>query len=348
MDQPMLSILRDFDAPSHGGRLQEARRLFPGALEPFIDLSTGINPLPYPVRPIEPSAWTRLPEPEEIAALEDAAAKTYGVADASMVTAVPGTQLLISLLPLIFPQSSVAIWSPTYGEYARAFAAAGSVVVEVSTLGELANAPCAVICNPNNPDGLRFDAAVLLELARRRAGKGMMLVDESFVDLDDQVLSLAPHLPQPGVLVLRSLSKSYGLGGLRLGFALANSQLATSIRAALGPWPVSGPAVEIGIRALSERAWLVTAKERLTHDVRRLDGLLRQAGLTIVGGTLLFRLGESANALALFQRLGQRGILVRTFDHHSDWLRFGTPGGEEAWQRLADVLSITPASSHSD
>jgi cobalamin biosynthetic protein CobC len=218
----------------------------------------------------------------------------------------------------------------------------------VSALGEIANAPCAVICNPNNPDGRRFDAAVLLELARRRAGKGMTLVDESFVDLDAQGLSLAPHLPQPGVLVLRSLSKSYGLGGLRLGFALTNSHLAASIRAALGPWPVSGPAVEIGIKALADRAWLVTAKERLTHDVRRLDRLLRQAGLPIVGGTLLFRLAELANAPALFQRLGQRGILVRNFDHRPDWLRFGTPGGEEAWQRLADALSITPASSHSD
>jgi cobalamin biosynthesis protein CobC len=339
--------LSDFDAPSHGGRLQEARRLFPDAPEPFIDLSTGINPLPYPVPSIEPSVWARLPEPEQIGALEDAAAKAYGVADANMVTAVPGTQLLISLLPRVFPQSSVAILGPTYGEYARAFAAAGSVV-DASALGEIANVPCVVLCNPNNPDGRRFDAAELLEFARRRAGKGMMLVDESFVDLDDQGLSLASHLPQPSVLLLRSLSKSYGLGGLRLGFALANSHLAASIRAALGPWPVSGPAVEIGIKALDDRAWLLTAKERLTRDVRRLDGLLRRAGLAIVGGTLLFRLAEFANAPALFQRLGQLGILVRTFDRRPDWLRFGTPGSAEAWQRLAEALSITPASSHSD
>jgi histidinol-phosphate/aromatic aminotransferase/cobyric acid decarboxylase-like protein len=106
MDQPKESA--PAGASRHGGRLIEARRLFPCAPEPFIDLSTGINPLPYPVPPIEPSAWTRLPEPEEIAALEDAAAKACGVPDASKVVSLPGTQLLISLLPRLFPQDSVA------------------------------------------------------------------------------------------------------------------------------------------------------------------------------------------------------------------------------------------------
>ena len=119
--------------------------------------------------------------------------------------------------------------------------------MEVSTLDALADAPCAIICNPNNPDGRRFDADTLLELARKRTGNGLLVVDESFADLEGEGLSLAPHLPQPGLLVLRSLSKGYGLGGVRLGFALADPELAASIRAALGPWPVSGPAVEIGL-----------------------------------------------------------------------------------------------------
>ena len=214
--------LRMVDTPHHGGRLIEARRLFPSAPEPFIDLSTGINPLPYPIPPIAPSAWTRLPEPEAIARLEAVAAKAYGVADGSMVASVPGTQLLISLLPRLFPHASVAILGPTYGEYARSFEAGGSRVVEVSTLDALADAPCAIICNPNNPDGRRFDADTLLELARKRTGNGLLVIDESFADLEGEGLSLAPHLPQPGLLVLRSLSKGYGLGGVRLGFALAD------------------------------------------------------------------------------------------------------------------------------
>ena len=216
-----------------------------------------------------------------------------------MVASVPGTQLLISLLPRLFPHASVAILGPTYGEYARSFDAAGRRVVEASTLDALADAPCAIICNPNNPDGRRFDAGTLLALARQRVGDGLLVVDESFADLEGDGLSLASYLPLPGVLVLRSLSKSYGLGGVRLGFALAEPNIAASIRAALGPWPVSGPAVEIGSLALADRAWREAAKQRLAQDVTRLDGMLREAGMTVAGGTLLFRLGESHKASLL-------------------------------------------------
>lgn len=312
--------------------------MFPNAPEPFIDLSTGINPLPYPIPPIEPPAWTRLPEPEEIAALEDTAAKAYGAADGSMAAALPGTQLLISVLPRLFPRTSAVIFGPTYGEYAQAFAAAGCRVIEVGTLAAHEAAPLAVICNPNNPDGRHFDAVTLLDLLRTRAGRGLLIVDESFVDLEDDGLSVAPHLPQPGVIVLRSLSKTYGLGGLRLGFALAAPNLAAAIRAAFGPWPVSGAAIAIGMLALADRHWLAAARQKLLHDVTRLDALLQSARLTIVGGTLLFRLAEIADASTLFRQLGQAGILVRSFDYRSDWLRFGIPASENEWRRLAEAL----------
>ena len=331
------------DTPHHGGRLIEARRLFPSAPEPFIDLSTGINPLSYPIPPIAPSAWTRLPEPEAITRLDAVAAKAYGVADGSMVASVPGTQLLISLLPRLFPHASVAILGPTYGEYARSFEAGGSRVAGVSTLDALAGAPCAIICNPNNPDGRRFDAGTLLELARKRTGNGLLVIDKSFADLEGEGLSLAPQLPQPGLLVLRSLSKSFGLGGVRLGFALADPALAASIRTALGPWPVSGPAIDIGLSALADRGWLEAAKQRLALDVTRLDGMLREGGMTVIGGTRLFRLAQRAEASSLYQRLGEAGILVRSFDYRPDWLRFGIPGGADEWRRLADALGISAA-----
>ena len=335
--------MRADDLAPHGGRLIEARRLFPSAPEPFIDLSTGINPLSYPIIPIAPSAWTRLPEPEAIARLEAVAAEAYGMADGRMVASVPGTQLLISLLPRLFPQASVAILGPTYGEYARSFEAGGSRLVEVSTLDALADAPCAILCNPNNPDGRRFDADGLLELARKRTRNGLLVVDESFADLEGDSLSLAPHLPQEGLLVLRSLSKGYGLGGVRLGFALADPELVASIRAALGPWPISGPAVEIGTSALADRAWREAAEQRLALDVTRLDGMLRESGMTVTGGTLLFRLAEHPDAATLFRRLGEAGILVRSFDYRPDWLRFGIPGGEDAWRRLAAALGNSAA-----
>jgi cobalamin biosynthesis protein CobC len=65
---------------------------------------------------------------------------------------------------------------------------------------------------------------------------------------------------------------------------------------------------------------------------------LQSARLTIVGGTLLFRLAEIADASTLFRQLGQAGILVRSFDYRSDWLRFGIPACENEWRRLAEAL----------
>ena len=324
---------------AHGGCLAAARRLFPKAPEPFIDLSTGLNPVPYPVPTLAEEAWTRLPEPEEIASLEAVAARAYGVADPSLVVAIPGSQSLIGLLPRLVPVPTVAILSPTYSEYAGAFATAGSAVREIASLDEIGAASACVLCNPNNPDGRRWEPAAILSQLRSKTRLGLIVVDESFADLEEGPLSLAPHLPQSRLVVLRSLSKSYGLGGLRLGFALAAPDIAASLRAALGPWPVSGPAIAIGTGALGDRTWLDATRKRLRRDADRLDALLRQAGLELVGGTLLFRLVASGHAATLFERLGEAGILVRRFDYRRDWLRFGIPGSAEAWHCLADALA---------
>jgi cobalamin biosynthetic protein CobC len=337
--QPRSNPLRGLAGEPHGGRLLQARRSFPKAPEPFIDLSTGINPFHYPLPPIQTDAWTRLPEPDDIASLEEAAASAYGASDASVAAAIPGTQALISLLPSLYPQSSVAILAPTYNEYAGAFTAAGSQVTEAEALAELEDAPCAILCNPNNPDGRRFDAAELLGLLEARQGRGLLVVDESFTDLEDGTLSLVPHLPLPGLLILRSLSKSYGLGGLRLGFALSAPELAASIRVRFGPWPVSGPAIAIGIKALSDGAWRAATRSRLQGDAKLLDAMLRGAELEPVGGTLLFRLAAPETAEAVYERLGKAGILVRRFERQPNWLRFGIPGDEAAWGRLSQALS---------
>ncbi|MCT8971905.1 threonine-phosphate decarboxylase CobD [Microbaculum marinisediminis] len=323
---------------AHGGRLAEARRLFPGAAEPIIDLSTGINPRPYPVPDVPAEVWARLPEPSDAAALEAVAAATYG-GDPTRVVAAPGTQVLISLLPRIVPLTSVAVVGPTYAEHAAAWAQSGAAVTEVGSHEAAAGHDGIVLCNPNNPDGRRTDPDTLAALASGLAARGgLLVVDEAFADLEDGPLSLIPDLPGAGVVVLRSFGKTYGLAGLRLGFAVAGPELAAKIRAALGPWAVSGPAIGIGRRALADTGWLAATRARLDGDRQRLDGLLTRAGLAVVGGTRLYRLAESAQAPAVFDRLGQAGIFVRRFAYRPDWLRFGMPGDEAAWARLAAAL----------
>jgi cobalamin biosynthetic protein CobC len=139
-------------------------------------------------------------------------------------------------------------------------------------------------------------------------------------------------------MVQRSFGKAYGLAGLRLGFALASPDIAASLRETLGPWSVSGPAIAIGIRALADSEWLTTQGARLGRESARLDALLHSAGWRIIGGTRLFRLGAHAAAPAVFQRLLALGILTRPFADAPDRLRFGIPGDERAWARVAAAL----------
>lgn len=311
----------------HGGRLIEASLAYPEAERPWLDLSTGINPEAYPFTPPPIEAWHRLPEPEQLQALEAAAATAYGVRDAAMVVAAPGTQALIHLLPRLFPQQRIGIIDRTYAEHAAAWRASGTEVVA-------GQADALVFCNPNNPDGARHTPQALLDRARALR---LLVVDEAFVDFVPS-LSLAPLLPIPRVIVLRSFGKAYGLAGLRLGFALAEPGIAEQIRAALGPWPLSGLAIAIGIQALSDTGWRARAATTAREASDRLDMVLEQTGMRIVGGTTLFRTAETLNAAAVADRLARAGILVRRFGYAPDWLRFGLPPHLNGWLRLENAL----------
>jgi cobalamin biosynthetic protein CobC len=234
-----------------------------------------------------------------------------------MVVAAPGTQILIDLLPRLWSLRSVAVLGPTYGEYTNAWARVGCRIEEVTDIAGLIGTDGIVICNPNNPDGHRIDRLRLLALA-------------------DQ---LADALPHPNLVVLRSFGKTYGLGGLRLGFALASPRRAAAIRAGLGPWAVSGPAIAVGCQALADSAWLARTRERLVKATAELDQLLQGTGMRVLGGTCLFRLAQTAAAESVFEKLGRAGILVRRFAQHPTWLRFGQPADAVDWERLREALA---------
>jgi len=142
--------------------------------------------------------------------------------------------------------------------------------------------------------------------------------------------------------VLRSFGKFFGLAGLRLGFALAPPDIAMRLRAALGPWAVSGPALAVGAAALADVGWIASMRARLAAAAQRLDDLLTGAGFEVAGGTSLFRLVHAPSAEEVFDRLGRAGIFVRCFPEQPTWLRFGLPGDEAQWHRLAGALLGAP------
>jgi cobalamin biosynthesis protein CobC len=323
---------------SHGGNLDAARTRFAGAPEPWIDLSTGINPLPFPIPDLPAEIWSRLPMRSEEMALLAAAAIRYRVADPGMIVAAPGTQSLIQLLPRLVPMSSVEILGPTYEEHEACWIRQGHRVSVVSDLDRSDRADVVIVVNPNNPTGRVIPLSELRSIALTLAKKnGLLVVDEAFVDVLPEAASVVSDLP-PATIVLRSFGKTYGLAGLRLGFAIAETTLASRIRAELGPWAVSGPALWIGKAALCNPHWLAETTARLQSDQRRLDAMLEAAGFAVLGGTPLFRLARHSEAVKIVQHLGSRGIHVRAFAREPQWLRFGLPGGETAWDRLSAAL----------
>ncbi len=321
----------------HGGDLDAARRLFPDAPEPFIDLSTGINPFSYPVPDLPAGSFARLPEPAALARLEAAAAEAYGAPSPAHVVAAPGLQILLPMVAALAPPGRAAVLAPTFAEHARVAALAGHKVQEVSDAASLKGTDLAIVVNPNNPDGRLFRKETLLALADML---GLLIVDEAFMDVGPPGASLAGEVGRANVVVLRSFGKFFGLAGLRLGFALAAPDIAARLRASLGPWAVSGPAIAVGEIALADAPWIAATRARLETEAQQLDALLVDAGLDLVGGTSLFRLLRSAAASELFHRLGRAGICTRRFAERPDWLRFGLPRDETAWQRLETALSV--------
>jgi cobalamin biosynthetic protein CobC len=322
------------DPVPHGGSLARARQRWPGAPEPWLDLSTGISPFPYPLPAFPPESLTRLPEPAELARLCALAARRFGAAEAEVVAA-PGTGVLLPLVAALVPRGRAVVVGPTYAEHARAAALAGH---EVAELTEPEPAALLTVVNPNNPDGRVWPRRVLRELAAaQRARGGLLVVDEAFMEAAAEDQSMAPEVSAGGVVVLRSFGKFHGLAGVRLGFAVAAPAVAARLRAWLGPWAVSGPALAAGLAAYGDAGWPEAARRQLEDAAAALDAVLEGARCRVVGGTALFRLAEVPEGTE--DRLGRAGILTRAFPFWPDRLRFGIPSDASARARLAAALA---------
>jgi cobalamin biosynthesis protein CobC len=325
----------------HGGNISAARRAYPLAPEPWLDLSTGINPYAYPFSGPPLESFTRLPQPEELRALEAAAALAYRAPAEAAIVAAPGTQAIVNWLPHLLPARRVGILSFTYCEHARSWATSGADLTVVEDLAGLEDKDIAIVVNPNNPDGRLVAAADLRALADVLCKHGgRLIIDEAFVDFLEPGASAVPAAAESGVIVLRSFGKTYGLPGLRLGFAIAPKPVAENLRAALGPWPVSGAAIAIGSAALTDAKWFAATRSQLRAGARALDKLLAAVGFLPLGGSPLFRLVRHEDAQGWFERLAKAGILVRRFEARPAWLRFGIAGSDAGRTRLRAALGL--------
>lgn len=306
----------------HGGRVEAARAIFGGG--DWIDLSTGIAPWSYPVAA---GASDRLPGPADLAALETAAGRAFGVPTERSVVAVPGSDLALRLLAIVLCADRPAVVTPGYGGHRAAWPGATPIAIDALEEGDH---DLIVLASPGNPDGRTLDRSRAMALAART----MLVVDEAYADPGAGLCDVALDR----LVLLRSFGKFYGLPGLRLGFVVAAPQVADGLRALLGDWPVSGAAIATGIAAYGDAAFRAAQAGRIQSMGAMIEAALTETGIPIVGAAPLFRLIACDDADALFRFLAGRAILTRPFADANDRLRIGLPADTRAAARLSLAL----------
>jgi len=253
---------------------------------------------------------------------------------------VPGTEIGLRMLGDVVPGPAIHAL-PSYRTHGELIPHSRPVALTDLTGAEDAT---IILANPNNPDGRITPPATLLGwLGARhgngRAGGSWLVVDEAFADAAPQS-SLAAHVHDgERLIVFRSFGKFFGLAGVRLGFVLGPRALIAQYRQRLGGWPLSTAALAIGTAAYRDTEWIAATRIALREAAEALDAVLARRGFRAVGACPLFRLIETADAAALFERLAQAAILTRPFDYDPRWLRLGLPASREALDRLDAALA---------
>jgi cobalamin biosynthetic protein CobC len=308
----------------HGGGLDAAMAEYGGTRADWIDLSTGINPCPYPLPEFPPYCWTGLPDAKAQEALLQAARGFWAEPKAAAILAAPGVSALIARLPALASVGAVGLVKPTYNEHEAAFRAHGWTV----TKGGAAQ----VFVHPNNPDGRLFSRAEILQNHAE-----LTIIDESFCDTCPAQSHMDLALT-PGVVILKGLGKFWGLAGVRLGFAIGLPQTIAALGDLMGPWAVSGPALHVGALALKDRGWAAQTRARLSLDAARLDNLMAKHSHQPPQGSDLFRLYHVQSPRNFQRKLAENHIWSRIFPYSDHFLRLGLPGADSDWKRLKNVL----------
>jgi threonine-phosphate decarboxylase len=327
----------DFEAPlpeddiervlsaSHGGQvwLSDGRR---GTVSDF-----SANIWPYPLSELMLdrgfSSFDAYPDPD-YRGLISAAAHCYEVEESQVLPANGSTEALYLAMLTLKPRK-IAVFEPTFSEYERAARWATSAQVElVHILADVRNgfrpelrvpeADVAIICNPNNPTGGFVPRRELIPWIDACAKNGVfVIVDEAFIEfVQEPQASLAHDLAgRSNLLVMRSMTKCFGIPGLRLGFALAADAVIRQIWNNRIPWSINTVAQQLGTcLARSSPGKTVKIAEIVACERAFLSGHLAGFGWTVLpseANFLLCRLPSGSSNHRLLTNMLREGFLLR-------------------------------------
>ena len=321
----------------HGGQLQKIAQQHNIPISDWLDVSTGIAPISYPIPTIPLSAWQQLPQhnPELITA-----AKKYYQCSTLMFT--NGSQAIIKALPALYRlknSKGTDVYLPErgYKEHAHAWRGADynlhfyrDALPEIT---DLLPHSVLVIINPNNPTGTFFNSQIIDSYQERiQQLNGLLVLDEAFMDVmpvNEKAIDRGINQENNHCLVLRSFGKFFGLAGIRIGFLIANDEWCQAFKELLGPWQVNGPAQFIAQHALQNTTWQVTQRQRLNTlriaQEKMLKKVFSHTLLQDIKGSDLFltlNFHQPYIAKKLYNLLCEQGVYCRLADEQ-DTLRFG-------------------------
>lgn len=303
----------------------------------ILDFSSNINPMgpsPSSVKSIKDNLWKIPYYPERsYNNFRNQVAKYLKLDTIDNILEGSGSTELIHLFAelLIGDGDKVVIPIPTYGEYERIVRIRRGIPVHIlparqfglnidQILEELGNDCKAIIlCNPNNPTSTIIQRKDLLTIIKIADENGVfVLVDESFVEFADKAnISLSSSVEEfANLFIIRSMTKFYGLPGLRIGYGLANTKLADRFRKIKMPWSLNSLAEEAGISALQDLKYMKKTRELISKERGYLySGLKKIHGLTVFepkANFILVRIQKGMTAEKLKESLLDRySILIR-------------------------------------
>lgn len=296
-----------------------------------VDLSQNVNPL-GPMREwfADGTDDTDVSSYRETGLLElrATAAARYKVPEDTVTPGAGSAELIYRIMALTRPARALVV-APTFSEYSRAAVIHGGLVDTFqldsdftldadALIGKVAGYDIVFVCNPNNPTGSLFERRELLLVAQAMEDRGILVVDEAFMDfVPGDAYSLAGLAPAAdNIVVLRSMGKMYSLAGARIGLAIGNPTFAELLRRQAPPWLVNRAGVLIATRALGDSDFLESSIEFTQKQRHLLEGRLRdmpgiQTFPSAANFVLLKATRPAAQARRLWQMLGVRGIAVR-------------------------------------
>ena len=319
----------------HGGpdpEELEALRLSP---DDILDFSVNCNPFGPPPgikAAAERASWERLPE-ARATRLRQALAAVLGVRPANIVVGNGSVELIRFLAVALFgPKDYVVIPSPTFGEYEASVLIAGAAPlifklrenegfrpdVEALAPFQSGRAKALFLCNPNNPTGVylsREDVLGIVEAAPER----LVVLDEAYLPFVDGAWDSLELLGHGNVVLLRSMTKDFALGGLRLGYAVGPEPLMESLSCVLPPWNVNAIAQEAGLLALEDPSYPARCLPAILEARDYLIAELQKCGLPTLPSRTNFFLVKVGDAPTFRRALLRQGLLVR------DCTSFGLP-----------------------